>query len=284
MTMTDGSAGRLAERFRALHGESRPLLLPNPWDPGSARLLEALGFSALGTTSLGLALSLGRRRADRSAVLDNCAAICAATRLPVTADLENGFGHTPEAVAECVGLAADAGAVGVSIEDSTGDARLPLYDVDHAVERIVAAIAAAQSQPGSLVVTARAEGLAYGQTLESVIRRLKAFEEAGADVLYAPYVRDLESMRTIVAALNKPVNVVMGFADPAITLEQLAGIGVARVSIGGALARLALAAFLEGAAAMRRGEFGFIERIAPLDGLFDAFSANGGDEHDVGAT
>ena len=261
-----------ATRFRALHERDEPLLLPNAWDAGTARLLTHLGFEAVGTTSLGVANMLGSRRADGRELLDNCRTIVAATDLPVSADLENGFGDAPEDAARAVAAAWECGAVGGSIEDGTYDPRAPVYDFTLAVERVAAAVEAARALPGPFVLTARAENLFYGVLdLDEAIRRLQAFEAAGADVLYAPGLRTLEQMRTVVSAVRRPVNVVMGFADPAITLAQLAEVGVRRVSIGGALSRLALRAFLDGAAAMRAGRFDFVRQIVTIDRLYEAF-------------
>jgi len=261
-----------ALRFRHLHEAGAPLLLPNPWDAGTARLLTHLGFEALGTTSLGLANSLGCRRAARQDVLDNCRAIALSTSLPVTVDLEDGYATTPDGVAETIVDAWRCGAVGASVEDVMPLPESPLYPLADAVERVEAAVAAARSLPIPFVLTARADGLIRGvKSLDDAIRRLQAFEAAGADVLYAPGLRTLDEIRTVVAAVQRPLNVVMGFADPTITLDQLAEVGVARVSIGGALSRLALRAFLDGATAMRRGSFEFVRSIAELDTLYQAF-------------
>ncbi|HKE18279.1 MAG TPA: isocitrate lyase/phosphoenolpyruvate mutase family protein [Kofleriaceae bacterium] len=271
--MNDALTARAA-RFAALHLEARPLLLPNPWDPGTARLLAAAGFEALGTTSLGVANMLGRARASRQDVLDNCRAICEATTLPVTADLENGYADGPAEAAKMIGEAYAAGAVGASIEDATGDPRAPIYDVGLAVERVHAAVEAARALPLPFTLTARAENLLHGvHDLDHTIRRLQAFEVAGADVLYAPGLRTLDQMRTVVESVGKPVNVVMGFADPSITLDQLQAIGVRRVSIGGALSRVALQAFLRAARDMRAGSFGFVTEMASIAELRQAFAA-----------
>lgn len=260
--------------FARLHHAEQPLLLPNPWDAGSARLLANMGFRALATTSLGVAIGQGRRRASREGVLANCREICDATALPVTADLENGFADDPAVAAECVAAARDCGAVGASIEDSTGDRRRPLYDFGHAVERVAAAVQSAHGGGSSMVLTARAEGLLFDPAgLDEVIQRLQAFESAGADVLYAPYVKDLDTMKTIVRAVNKPVNVVMGFADPTITLDDLRVAGVRRISIGGGLCRVAVRAFLDAGRQMRDGRFDFVRDMAGIDELFDAFPA-----------
>lgn len=261
-----------ADLFRALHERPEPLLLPNPWDASTARLLAGLGFQALATTSLGVAVAVGRSRASRQEVLDNCREINEATSLPVNADLENGFADDPAGAAEAVRMAAEAGAVGASIEDHTGDRRTPIYELELAVDRVRAAVEAAHALPIPLVLTARAENLLHGvHDLDDTIRRLRAFSDAGADVLYAPGLRTLDEMRTVVSSVDKPVNVVMGFADPSITLEQLAEIGVRRVSIGGALARLALKSFMDGAQQMRAGRFGFVADLLPISELRRAF-------------
>jgi 2-methylisocitrate lyase-like PEP mutase family enzyme len=261
-----------AARFKALHERPEPFLLPNPWDAGTARLLAGLGFEALATTSLGVANMVGRARASRQEILDNCRALNEATPLPVNADLENGFADDPADAAKMLEMAYAAGAVGASIEDHTADRRAPIYDFGLAVDRVRAAVEVARTLPGPLVLTARAENLLYGvNSLDDTIRRLQAFEDAGADVLYAPGLRTLDEMRTVVASVGKPVNVVMGFADPSITLEQLGDIGVRRVSIGGALSRLALSAFMDGARQMRDGRFGFVADLPPLSELQQAF-------------
>jgi len=262
-----------AARFRALHQRPEPFLLPNPWDAGTARLLAGLGFEALATTSLGVANTVGRTRATRQQILDNCREIDAATPLPVNVDLENGYADDPASAATMVVQAAEYGAVGASIEDHTGDRRTPIYDFELAVDRVRAAVAAAHSRPVPLVLTARAENLLYGvDDLDDTIRRLQAFEEAGADVLYAPGLRTLARMRTVVSAVSRPVNVVMGFADPSITLAQLGEIGVRRVSIGGAFSRLALKTFLDTAKQMRAGTFGFVADLPPIAELRQAFA------------
>src|SRR5499425_364983 len=233
-----------ADVFRALHTRPGAFVIPNPWDAGTAKLLASLGFEALATTSLGLSNMLGRvdgtMTVSRAEVLDNCRAISEATELPVSADLENCYAHEPRAAAEMIRLAAEAGVVGGSIEDATGDASKPIYDFGLAVERVAAA-----------VDTARAENMIQGRLdLDDTIKRLQAFEQAGADVLYAPGLRDLATIRTVVASVRKPVNVVMSHGDPSLTLAQLAEVGVKRVSVGGSLSRLALAAFLRGAREM----------------------------------
>jgi 2-methylisocitrate lyase-like PEP mutase family enzyme len=245
-----------AEAFRKLHQRPGAFIIPNPWDAGTAKLLTSLGFEALATTSLGLSNSLGRvdgtLTVSRAEVLDNCRAICQATPLPVNADLENGYADEPRAAAEIIRLAAEAGVVGGSIEDATGRAERPIYDFALAVERIHAAVEVARSLPFAFMLTARAENMNQGRLdLDETIRRLQAFEKAGADVLYAPGLRDLATIRAVTSAVSKPVNVVMSHGDPSLTLVDLAGAGVKRVSVGGSLNRLALAAFLKGAREMK---------------------------------
>jgi 2-methylisocitrate lyase-like PEP mutase family enzyme len=258
-----------AAAFRALHERPGAFIIPNPWDAGTARLLAALGFEALATTSLGLANMLGRpdgaNAVSRDEVLDNCRVIAGATDLPVNADLENGYADEPRAAAEMIRLAAEAGVVGGSIEDATGDPARPIYDFNLAVERVQAAVEVARSLPVPFMLTARAENLLHGRLdLDDTIGRLQAFEKAGADVLYAPGVRDLATIRTVAASVGKPLNVVMSAADPALTAAQLAEAGVKRISVGGALSRLALAAFLAGAREMKeQGGFTWVRDTVP---------------------
>jgi 2-methylisocitrate lyase-like PEP mutase family enzyme len=247
----------IAERFRALH--ERMLLLPNPWDAGSARLLASLGFEALATTSSGFAATLGRRdyAVTREEALAHAAAIVAATGLPVSADLENGFAREPAGVAETVRGAREAGLAGCSIEDSTGDPDDPIFDAQLATERVAAAVEAAG---GELVLTARAENFLHGRRdLDDTIARLQAFEAAGADVLYAPGLRHSEDIRAVVEAVGRPVNVLaVPGAPPVAELEAL---GVRRVSVGGAFAFAALGAVVEAADELReQGTYGFWER------------------------
>jgi 2-methylisocitrate lyase-like PEP mutase family enzyme len=266
-----------AAAFRALHERPGAFVIPNPWDAGTARLLASLGFEALATTSLGLANSLGRvdgtNGVSRAQVIENCRVIAAATDLPVNADLENGYAHEPRAAAEIIRLAAGAGISGGSIEDATGEADRPIYDFQQAVERVQAAVEVARALPVPFLLTARAENLLHGRLdLDDTIRRLQAFEKVGADVLYAPGVRDLATIQTVVSSVNKPVNVVMSAADPDLTVAQLAGVGVKRISVGGALSRLALAAFLKGAREMaERGAFTWMRDTVPSKELKDVF-------------
>jgi 2-methylisocitrate lyase-like PEP mutase family enzyme len=245
-----------AEAFLALHERPGAFIIPNPWDAGTAKLLASLGFEALATTSLGLSNMLGRvdgtNTVSRAEVLANCRAIAEATDLPVNADLENGYAHEPRAAAEMIRLAAEAGVVGGSIEDATGEPAKPIYDFALAVERVQAAVEAARALPFRFMLTARAENLIQGRPdLDDTIKRLQAFEKAGADVLYAPGLRDLAMIRAVTGSVAKPVNVVMSAADPSITLAQLAEAGAKRISVGGSLSRLALAAFLRGAREMK---------------------------------
>jgi 2-methylisocitrate lyase-like PEP mutase family enzyme len=268
-----------AAAFRALHERPGAFIIPNPWDAGTAKLLASLGFEALATTSLGLSNSLGRPDGagvvSREEVLDNCRLIAAATDLPVNADLENGYAHEPRAAAEMIRLASEAGIVGGSIEDATGDPQNPIYDFALAVERVQAAVEMGRSLPVPFVLTARAENLLHGRPdLDDTIRRLQAFEKAGADVLYAPGLRDIPTIRTVVRAVGKPLNVVMSAADPAITQAQLAEAGVKRISVGGALSRLALAAFLKGAREMKdAGGFTWVRDTVPTKDLKTVFRA-----------
>jgi 2-methylisocitrate lyase-like PEP mutase family enzyme len=267
-----------AEAFRALHERPGAFIIPNPWDAGTAKLLAGLGFEALATTSLGLSNMLGRvdgtMTVTRDEVLDNCRAIAAATDLPVNADLENGYAHEPRAAAEMIRLAAEAGVVGGSIEDATGETDKPIYDFALAVERVQAAVETARALPFRFVLTARAENLLHGRLdLDDTIKRLQAFEKAGADVLYAPGVKDLAMIRAVTSAVTRPVNVVMSAADPSLTLAQLADAGVKRVSVGGALSRLALAAFLDGAREMKdKGTFTWVRRTVPSKELKAIFT------------
>jgi len=267
-----------ARAFRALHERPGIFIMPNPWDAGTAKLLASLGFEALATTSLGFSSSRGRvdgtLSVSREELIANCHEIASATDLPVNADLENGYADDPEEAATIIRLAAEAGIVGGSIEDATGDPARPIYDFDLAVERVAAAARVARALPFPFTFTARAENYLHGRPdLGDTIRRLQAFAAAGADVLYAPGLRDLETIRQVVAAVQKPVNVVMSSADPEITARQLAQAGVKRISVGGALSRLAYAAVREAAVAMRdAGSFRWVRDTLPgpdLKAIFD---------------
>jgi 2-methylisocitrate lyase-like PEP mutase family enzyme len=255
-----------ANAFRALHEGPGAFVIPNPYDAGTARILAGLGFQALATTSAGCAFGLGRRDGaiTRDEALAHARAIVEATPLPVSADLENGFGDAPKTVAETVRLAAGTGLAGCSIEDATGDPARPIYEFAQAVERVAAAVEAARSLPFPFTLTARAENFLHGRPdLDDTISRLQAFEAAGADVLYAPGPRELEPIRMICSALERPVNVLGGLGPTPLTVEQLAAAGVRRISVGSALARIALGAFLDAAREMKaRGSFSFTSRAA----------------------
>ena len=252
----------LARRFLELHAGERPLLVPNPWDAGSARLLASLGFEALATTSSGSAATLGRLDGSltRDEAVALAAAIAAATELPVSADFENGFADDPDEVAQTVRLAIDAGLAGCSIEDSTGDEASPIYDPGLARERIAAAAEAAHAGPVHLVLTARAENHLHGRDdLDDTIARLRAYGEAGADVLYAPGLARIEDIRRVVAEVGRPVNVLAFAGAPPV--GELAEAGVKRISVGGAFAFAALGAVVEAARELREdGTYGYLER------------------------
>jgi 2-methylisocitrate lyase-like PEP mutase family enzyme len=255
------------ERFRRLHDRCGAFVIPNPWDAGSARILTALGFEALATTSAGFAFSIGRRDSagglTRRQVLDNARAIVEATDLPVSADLEEGFGASPEACAETIRAASDVGLVGGSIEDMTGDASRPIFEFNHAVERVAAACDATRGLP--FLLTARAENFICGRPdLDDTIRRLQAFSKVGAHVLYAPGLPSLDAIRTVCGAVDKPVNVVMGLNGPLVSVEALQGAGVKRISVGGSFARAALGALVRAAREVKdRGTFTYAADAMP---------------------
>jgi len=267
-----------AARFRELHQRSGAFIIPNPWDAGSAKLLAAMGFEALATTSLGLANTLGRSTVSLDAIIENCRVINDATDLPVNADLENCGADDPKTAAKAIARAAEAGVVGGSIEDSTGNREHPIYDFSLAVERVQAAVEAARALPFPFTLTARAENVLHGRKdIDDTIKRLQAFEAAGADVLYAPGLYDLATIKTVVSALKRPFNHVMGFADPTLTVEQLSAAGVKRISVGGAMQRHALAAFLRAAREMKDiGAFSFVRDMAPVKEVRDMFAASPG--------
>ncbi len=253
--------------FQRLHAREDAFVIPNPWDAGSARLLTSLGFEALATSSAGYAFAKGKRDSSatlsREELLANAAEIVAATHLPVSADLEAGFGMAPETCAETLRLACDVGLVGGSIEDASGDPTRPLYDFSLAVERIQAAAEAVRNR--SFLLTARAENYLCGRPdLDDTIRRLQAFSAAGADVLYAPGLPDLESIRMVCAAVDKPVNVVMGLAGPTFSVAELTAVGVRRISVGGSFARAAFGALLRAAQEVRtQGTFSYAKEAIP---------------------
>lgn len=253
--------------FKSLHERPGTFVIPNPWDAGTARILTALGYEALATTSAGFAFAIGRRDSNasfsREEILANARAIVEATHLPVSADLEEGFGSEPEACAETIRAASRAGLVGGSIEDATGDAENPIFPFNHAVERIAAASETARSLP--FLLTARAENYLWGRPdLDDTIRRLQAFSKVGAHVLYAPGLRDIETIRTVCAAVDKPVNVVMGLQGAIFTVAELEAAGVKRISVGGSFARAAMGAFIRAAREVKeQGTFTYSADAVP---------------------
>jgi 2-methylisocitrate lyase-like PEP mutase family enzyme len=267
--------------FRALHEEPGVFVIPNPWDTGTARILAAMGFKALATTSAGMAFSLGVAdgRVSREAILDHCRTIVAATSLPVSADLERGFGDSPETAAETIRVAAGIGLAGCSLEDHTGCTDDPIYDPTLAAERIEAAAQACRSLGQDFVLTARCENFLWGRPdLDDTIRRLQAYEKAGADVLYAPGLPDLDAIRTVCNSVTKPVNVVMGMPGATFGVAELADAGVKRISVGSVLARLAFGVFVEAAREMKEeGTFGYSKKaigFAELEKFFTGSPAS----------
>lgn len=263
--------------FRALHERHGAFIIPNPWDVGSARLLAHLGFEALATTSAGYAFSIGQRdnSVGRDKMMEHVSAIVSATDLPVSADLENGFGDDPGTVAETFRLATATGLAGGSIEDSTGRPGDPIYEHELAVERVRAAVEAARALPFHFMVTARSENYLVGRPdLNDTIQRLQAYQEVGADVLFAPGLRTRDDIAAVVSSVDRPVNVVMGLQGVPLSLADLAEIGVKRVSVGSALTRAAFGAFLRAAREMReRGTFTFAAEAVSyhdLTAMFDA--------------
>lgn len=244
--------------FRALHQRDTAFIIPNPWDIGTARLLAHSGFEALATTSAGYAFSIGRRdnTVGREKMIAHTRDIVSATDLPVSADLENGFGDDPKAAAETIRLGAEAGLVGGSIEDSTTTLDDPIYELEHAAERVRAAAEAVRSLGFPFMLTARAENYLFGRRdLDNTIKRLQAYQEAGANVLYAPGLADKKDIAAIVSSLDRPVNVL---ATTGLSLAELSGLGVKRISVGSALTRAALGAFLRAAREMKeQGTFTF---------------------------
>ena len=250
--------------FAALHERDRAFIIPNPWDVGTARLLAQMGFEALATTSAGYCFSAGQRDNSmaRDDMMTHVAAIASATDLPVTADLENGFGDSPEGVAETFRLAASLGLVGGSIEDMSRQAGRPIYELEVAIDRVRAAAEVVRDLPFAFTLTARAENYLAGRPdLADTIKRMQAYQMAGADVLYAPGIVSKEDIATIVKSVDRPVNVVMGLQGVQLSLAELSAIGVRRVSVGSALSRAALGAFLRAAGEMREhGTFAFAEQ------------------------
>ena len=252
--------------FRALHERDHAFIIPNPWDAGSARILAYLGFEALASTSMGYAFSIGMRdnTVGRDGILEHIAVLASTTDLPVNADLENGFGDDPSAAAETIRLAAAAGVVGGSIEDATGREEGPIYCFEHAVARVEAAVEAARSLPFTFTLTARAENYLHGKPdIKDTIKRLQGYQEAGADVLYAPGLRTKDEIAEVVHAVDRPVNALMGLQGVLLSQAELSEIGVKRISVGSALARAALGAFVRAAKEMKeRGTFDFADQAA----------------------
>jgi len=276
---TENSFQRRAEEFRALHQRAGIFVIPNPWDAGSARILETLGFKALATTSAGLAYSLakpdGHAAITREQTLQNVQSIINVTDLPVSADLENGFGDDPLKCAQTIRLAANTGLSGGSIEDATGDPNDPIYPFELSVDRIKAAVEAARSQPYPFTLTARAENLIHGRPdLKDTIKRLVAYADAGADVLFAPGLKTKEEIETVVKAVSpKPVNVIMGLAGDNFSLNMLEDMGVKRVSVGSSLVRAAYGGFFKAVEEiLQKGTFSFADDAKPYADLNKLFS------------
>jgi 2-methylisocitrate lyase-like PEP mutase family enzyme len=258
-------------RFRALHEAPGCFVIPNPWDMGSTRLLAGLGFRALATSSGAAACAIGHRDGGitRDQALAHARSIVEATDLPVSADLENGFGDAPETVAETVRLAAEAGLAGCTIEDSTRNPDHPLYDFDLAVERIAAAVEAARSVPGGFLLTARAHNLLHRGRLDETLRRLTAYEKAGADVLFAPGLADLDAVRLVCRTVSKPVNFMAGIPGKSFPIEELAPAGVKRISLATALYRAAMTGLLDAIREVQGpGTFGFVDRVVGTADLY----------------
>src|SRR5512138_3396445 len=260
-----------AARFRALHEEPKAFVIPNPWDAGSARILAGLGFQALATSSGACAGTLGRRdgAVTRDEALAHARAIVMATDLPVSADLEKCFADAPEAAAETIRLAGEVGLVGGSIEDASGNKNKPIFDFEHAVQRVAAAAEAAKRIPGGFVLTARTENFLRGRPdLDDTIRRLQAFEKAGAEVRMAPGLPDLAAVRAVCAAVKKPVNFMAGIKGKSFTVRELEAAGVRRVSLATSLYRYAMTNLVEAAREVKdKGTFGYIDRSIPTPDL-----------------
>jgi len=254
-----------AERFRALHERAGTFVIPNVWDGASAAVLAGMGFEALATSSSAAAATLGKLDGEltRGEALAHARVIVAAGGLPVSADLEQGFGDAPEAVADTVRQAAQAGLVGGSIEDASGDPRTPIYDFELAVERVAAAVVAARALPFRFMLTARTENYLHGRAdLDDTVRRLQAFERAGADVLFAPGLPDLAAVRTVCGALRKPVNFMVGIRGASFSVAELAAAGVRRISLSTSLYRAAVTGLYAAAREVRdSGTFGYLETI-----------------------
>ena len=267
-----------AEVFQRLHDGPGAFVVANTWDAGSARLLESLGFKALATTSAGLAFMLakpdGANSVTRQEALDNATAIAGATSLPVSADLEGGYGAKPEDCAATISGAIATGLAGASIEDSTGDASNPIHDIGLAIERVRAAAEAAHATAIPFMLTARSENFLHGLAdLKDTIRRLQAFQEAGADVLFAPGLRSAEDIKAVTSSVDRPVNVIMGLKGVLFSVDELASLGVRRISVGGSLARAAYGAMLRGAfEIIEKGTFSYSDEAIPHGDLNTIFS------------
>lgn len=266
------SQSEKAARFVALHQAPGAFVIANPWDAGSARLLAGLGFAALATSSGASAGILGKRdgQVTREEALAQIRSICAAVDVPVSADLEKGFGDAPEAAAEAIRLGAEAGLVGGSIEDATGDKERPIYDIGQATERVAAAAQAARALPFPFLLTARTENFLRGKPdLEDTIRRLQAFEKAGADVLFAPGLPDLAAVRAVCAALAKPFNFMAGIPGKSFTVAELQAAGVKRISVATSFYRAAMTGLLEAAREVKdQGSFTYLERLVSTPELY----------------
>lgn len=260
--------------FRTLHEREGAFVIPNPWDSGSARLFESLGFEALATTSSGFAYSLGRRdgQVSQEEALEYCRSLCAASSLPVSADLENCFADDPEEAAKTISLASGVGLSGGSIEDATGDPANPIYDFNHAVERVAAAAQTAKTMEFPFVLTARAENFLHGRRdMDDTLRRLQAYEAAGADVLYAPGPSTLDEVREITGALTRPVNMLVA-PFKGVTVAELADAGVKRISIGGAMMRAVMGTIMRNSRQMiDEGRFDWMADMMPTPEIDDIF-------------
>lgn len=268
--MTDQNID-IGKSFRLLHEQAGIFIIPNPWDIGSARILASMGFPALATTSAGMAFAMGvpEGTVSREDSFAHCREIVNATALPVSADLEKGFGDSPEAVADCIQQAVDIGLAGCSIEDHTNRTEDPIFDFNLAVERITAAVEVCHAQPNDFVLTARCENFLWGRhDLDDTIKRLQAFSNAGADVLYAPGLHDLETIRIVCDSVDKPVNVVMGMPGATFGVDELAKAGVKRISVGSAFARVAFGALVSAAREINeQGTFTFSDTAMGFDVL-----------------
>ena len=261
-----------AEQFARLHLGPRAFVMPNPWDGASARILAGLGFAALATSSGACAGTLGRRdgRVTRDEALEHARLICSVTDVPVAADLEKGFGDAPEDAADTIRLAAGVGLVGGSIEDSTGNKDQPLFEFDHALERVAAAVRAARALPFRFTLTARSENFLRGNPdLGDTIKRLQAFEQAGADVLFAPGLPDLAAVKAVCAALKKPFNFMVGIRGKSFSVAELEAAGVRRISLATSLYRSAMSAMIGAASEVKdQGTFGYLERSVTTPDMY----------------